>query len=75
MGTRASKISLVAVALEQLHLNPTRSKLMKSLRKTDAIATELGIRHNTVQEMIGIRVSKYCVCWVPRLLTEDHKVQ
>jgi len=35
MGTRASKISLIAVALEQPEMNPTRRELMKSLRKTD----------------------------------------
>jgi len=35
MGTRASKISLLAVALEQPQLNPTRTEVMKSLRKTD----------------------------------------
>jgi len=42
----------------------------------DAIATKLGIRHNAVQEMIGsLGYWKICVHWVPRLLTEDHKVQ
>jgi len=35
MRTRASKISLVVVDLEQPQLNPTRRELMKSLRKTD----------------------------------------
>jgi hypothetical protein len=35
MGTRASKISLIAVTLEQPQLNPTRTELMTSLRKTD----------------------------------------
>jgi len=35
MGTRASKIILVVVAIEQPQLNPTRRELMKSLRKTD----------------------------------------
>jgi hypothetical protein len=35
MGTQASKISLLAVALEQRQLNPTRRDLMKSFRKTD----------------------------------------
>jgi hypothetical protein len=35
MGTRASRISLVAVALEEPQLNPTRRELMTSLRKTD----------------------------------------
>ena len=35
MGTWASKISLLAVALEQTQLDPTRRELMKSLRKTD----------------------------------------
>ena len=42
----------------------------------DAIATKLGIKHNAVQEMIGsLGYRKICVRWVPRLLTEDHKVQ
>jgi len=42
----------------------------------DAIATKLAIRHNAVQEMIGsLGYRKICVRWVPRLLTEDHKVQ
>ena len=57
VGTGASRISLVAVALEQPQLNPTRRELMKSLRKTrvtlDAIATKIGIGHNAVQEMSG----------------------
>jgi len=35
MGKEASKINLVAVALEQPQLNPTRRELMKYLRKTD----------------------------------------
>jgi hypothetical protein len=35
MGTRESKISLAAVALEQPELNPTSRELTKSLRKTD----------------------------------------
>ena len=64
MGTRASKISLVAVALEQCQVNPTRRELMKSLRKRrvtrDAIITKLGIGHNAVQEMIGsLRIGKF----------------
>jgi len=42
----------------------------------DAIATKLGIEHNAVQEMIGsLGYWKICAHWVPRLLTEDHKVQ
>jgi len=42
----------------------------------DAIATKFGIGHNAVQEMIGsLGYRKICVRWVPRLLTEDHKVQ
>jgi hypothetical protein len=56
MGTRASTISLVAVALKQPQMNPTRRELMKSLRKTDvtldAIATKLALGHNVVQEML-----------------------
>jgi hypothetical protein len=41
-----------------------------------AIATKLGIGHNAVQEMIGsLGYRKICACLVPRLLTEDHKVQ
>ena len=42
----------------------------------DAIATKFGIRHNAIHEMIGsLGYRKICVRWVPRLLTEDHKVQ
>ena len=42
----------------------------------DAIATKLGIGHNAVQEMTGsLGFRKICARWVPRLLTEDHKVQ
>jgi hypothetical protein len=42
----------------------------------DAIGTKLGIGHSTVQEMIGnLCYQNICARWVPRLLTEDHKVQ
>jgi len=42
----------------------------------DVIATKLGIGHNAVQEMPGILgYRKICARRVPRLLTEDHKVQ
>ena len=42
----------------------------------DTVATKLGIGHNAVQEMIGsLGYQKICARWVPRLLTEDHKVQ
>ena len=42
----------------------------------DTIATKLGIGHNAVQEMTGsLGYRKICALWVPRLLTEDHKVQ
>jgi len=42
----------------------------------DAVATKLGIRHNAVQEMTGsLGYREICAHWVPRLLTEDHKVQ
>ena len=42
----------------------------------DEIATKLGIGHIVVQEMIGsLGYWKICARWVPRLLTEDHKVQ
>jgi len=34
-NVQASKISLIAVTLEQPQLNPARGELMKSLRKTD----------------------------------------
>jgi hypothetical protein len=34
-GNTTSKISLVAVTLEQPQLNPTRTQVMKTLRKTD----------------------------------------
>ena len=41
----------------------------------DAVATELGIRRNAVQEMIGsLCYPKICARWVPHLLTEDRKV-
>jgi len=42
----------------------------------DTIVQTLGIGHNAVQEMIeSLGSRKVCVRWVPRLLTEDHKVQ
>jgi len=42
----------------------------------DAVTTKLGIGHNAVQEMTGsLGFRKICARWVPRLLTEDHKVQ
>jgi len=41
----------------------------------DAIATKLEIGHNAVQGMIGnLGYRKICARWLPRLLTEDHKV-
>ena len=44
--------------------------------KLDAVATELGIRHNAVQEMTGsLGYREICARRLPRLLTEDHKVQ
>jgi len=81
MGTQTSKISLVAVTLEQPQLNPTRKELVISLRKRslrcvtlDAIATELGIGHNAVQEMIeSLGYWKICARWVPCLLTKTIK--
>jgi len=79
MGTRASNISLVLVALEQPQLNQTRILLMKFIKEDrrvtlDAVATKLGIGHNAVQEMTGsLGYRKICARWVPRLLTEDHK--
>ena len=80
MGTRASKINLVAVALEQPQQNPTRrvDEIIKKDRRVtqDKITTKLGIGHNAVQEMIGsLGFRKICAHWVLRLLTEDHKVQ
>ena len=81
MGTWASKISLRAraVALEQPQLNATR-EWMRSFKMTgvwlDTIARTLGLGHNAVQEMIeSLGYRKVCVCWVPRLLSEDHKLQ
>ena len=80
MGTRASNISLVLVALEQPQLNQTRILLMKFIKEDrrvtlDAIATKLEIGHNAVQGMIGnLGYRKICARWLPRLLTEDHKV-
>ena len=42
----------------------------------DAIAEKLGIGHSAVQEIIGsLGYWKICARWVPRLLTEDPKVQ
>jgi hypothetical protein len=42
----------------------------------DAIATKFGIVHNAVQEITGsLGYWKICACWVPHLMTEDHKVQ
>ena len=42
----------------------------------NAIATKIGIGHNAVQDLIGsLCYRKICARWVPRLLTEDHKVQ
>jgi len=42
----------------------------------DTIARTLGIAHSAVQEMIeSLGYRKVCACWVPRLLTEDHKGQ
>ena len=80
MGTRASKISLGAVALEQPQLNATRREWIRSFKTTgvwlDTIARTLWIGHCAVQEMnesLGFR--KVCARWVPRLLTEDHKGQ
>ena len=74
MGIRESKISLIAVALEQPQLNPTRREDRRVT--VDAIATKLGKGHNVVQEMNGSSgYRKICAHWVPRLLTEDHKVQ
>ncbi|PNF14105.1 hypothetical protein B7P43_G01068, partial [Cryptotermes secundus] len=40
----------------------------------DTIAQKLGTGQSAVQEMIGsLGYRKVCACWVPRLLTEDHK--
>jgi len=42
----------------------------------DAVAAKFGIRHSAVQEMIGsLGYREICARWVPRLLTEDPKVQ
>ena len=73
-------ISLGAVALEQPQLNATRREWMRSFKTTgvtvDTIARTLGFGHNAVQEMIeSLGYRKDCACWVPRLLTEDHKGQ
>jgi len=41
----------------------------------DEIATKIGIGHNAVQEMGGnLGYWEIYARWVPRLLTEDHKV-
>jgi predicted transcriptional regulator len=80
MGTRASKISLVAVALEQPQ-QPNKKRVDEIIKEDrcvtlDAVTTKLGIGHNAVQEMSGsLGYGKICARWVPRLLTEDHKVQ
>ena len=40
------------------------------------IATKLAVGHSAVQEMIhSLGYRKVCARWVPRLLTEDHKLQ
>ena len=40
------------------------------------IATKLAVGHSAVQEMIhSLGYQKVCARWVPRLLTEDHKLQ
>ena len=56
MGTRASKMSLGAVAFEQPPLNATRrvDEIIQDDRRVtmDTIARTLGIGHNAVQEMI-----------------------
>jgi hypothetical protein len=56
----------------------TADEIIKEDRrvKLDAIATQFGTGHNTVQETIGsLGYRKICARWVPHLLTEDHKVQ
>jgi len=81
MGTRASNISLVAVALGQPQHEPKKKRVDEIIKEDrrvtlDAITTKLGIGHNAVQEIIGsLGYRKISPRWVPRLLTEDHKVQ
>ena len=80
MGTRASKISLGAVALEQPPMNAKRrvDEIIQDERHVtvDTIARTLGTGRYALQEMtksLGYR--KVCARWVPRLLTKDHKGQ
>jgi len=81
MGTRASKISLVVATLKQPQLEPIKERVDEIIKEDrhvtlHAIATKLGIGHNAAQEMTGsLGYPKICAHWVPRLLTEDHKVQ
>jgi len=79
METRASKISLGAVALKQPQLNATRREwIVQDDRRVtvDTIAPTLGLGRSAVQEMIeSLGYRKVCACWVPCLLTEDHKGQ
>jgi len=58
--------------------NKRIDEIIKENRRVtqDEIATIFGIGHKAVQEMIGtLGYRKICARWVPRLLTEDHKVQ
>ena len=71
---------LGAVALEQPPLNATRrvDEIIQVDRRVtvDTIARTLGIGRSAVQEMIeSLGYRKVCARRVPRLLTEDHKVQ
>ena len=81
MGTRASNISLVAVALGQPQHEPKKKRVDEIIKEDrrvtlDAVAAKFGIRHSAVQEMIGsLGYREICARWVPRLLTEDPKVQ
>jgi len=81
MGTRASKISLGAVALgtSSTERNKERvDEIIEDNRRVtvDTIARTLGIGHSAVQKMIeSLGYRKVCAHWVPHLLTEDHKGQ
>ena len=40
------------------------------------IAAKLAVEHSAVQEIIqSLGHQKVCACWVPCLLTKDHKLQ
>ena len=70
-----AKKNLVAVALELPPRNRTRKVSVSSLDKNE-ISAKLALGHSSMQEMIqSLGHRKVCSRWVPRSLSEDHKVQ